>query len=56
MVKADINNLKVYYERHSQRKAEMEEEKKDLSENLKRVQKQAKKKKEVITELEKLGN
>jgi hypothetical protein len=39
------------YNKSNARKGEISEEKKDLTENLKRLQKQAKKKKEILNEL-----
>jgi len=54
-LKNNIDTFKVEYERATQRKDQIEEEKKDLSENLKKISKQTKKKKEVLTELQKLG-
>jgi len=46
--------MRLAYDKSTARKEEMAGEKKELAENLKRMQKQAKKKKEVLTELEKL--
>ena len=55
-LKEGISSLKATYEKQAVKKAEIEDEKKELVESLKKVQKQTKKKKEVLTELEKLGN
>lgn len=43
------------YDKSISRKEEVTEEKKDLVENLKKIQKQAKKKKEILSELQKLS-
>ena len=55
-LKSSIGSLKVTYEKQAAKKAEIEESKKELVESLKKVQKQTKKKKEVLNELQKLGN
>jgi hypothetical protein len=47
--------MRLAYDKSTARKDEIAEEKKDLGENLKRLQKQSKKKKEVLQELQKLG-
>jgi len=54
--KEEITNLKFHFEKQNAKKAEIEEEKKDLVENLKKINKQTKKKREVLTEIQKLGN
>ena len=46
--------MRLAFDKANARKDEIASEKKELAENLKRMQKQAKKKKEVLTELEKL--
>ena len=43
------------YDKSNSRKEEVTEEKKELVENLKKIQKQAKKKKEILSELQKLS-
>ncbi len=46
--------MRLAFDKANARKDEIASEKKELAENLKRMQKQAKKKKEVLAELEKL--
>jgi hypothetical protein len=46
--------MRLAFDKANARKDEIAGEKKELAENLKRMQKQAKKKKEVLSELEKL--
>jgi len=53
-LKEEINRYQISSESLQQQKQAFEEEKKELADNLKKVQKVAKKKKEIITELEKL--
>ena len=53
-IKAEVDQLRLTYDKSTARKEEISEEKKDLVEGLKRIQKQAKKKKEILTELQKL--
>jgi phenylalanyl-tRNA synthetase alpha subunit len=47
--------MRLILEKYTARKEEAAEEKKELTEQLKRVQKAAKKKKEVLQEIDKLG-
>lgn len=47
--------MKLTYEKSTQKKTEIEEHKIELADNLKKLQKATKKKKEVLVELEKLG-
>ena len=47
-IKQEIEMFKNTYERQAARKQEIDEEKKDLAENLKKLTKQTKKKKEVL--------
>jgi chromosome segregation ATPase len=54
-LKEEISSLKYLYEKQNTKKTDIDEEKKELAENLKKIQKQTKKKNEVIVELKKLG-
>ena len=47
-LKASIVSLKTSYDKQASKKNEIEDEKKELVESLKKVQKQTKKKKEVV--------
>lgn len=51
----EVEQLRLTFDKANARKEEIVEEKKELTENLKRMQKQAKKKKEVLQELQKLS-
>lgn len=53
-LKEEINRNQITQESLGQQKNQFEEEKKELADNLKKVQKVTKKKKEIIVELEKL--
>ena len=50
-----MDQLRLTYDKSTARKEEVTEEKKQLVDNLKGIQKQAKKKKEILTELQKLS-
>ena len=54
-LKAEIGKSEIQTESLQKQKTDLEEEKKELAENLKTTQKAVKKKKEVVAELAKLG-
>lgn len=54
-MKGQIESMKTTYEISYQKKSQFEEEKKEMAEQLKSQQKQAKKNREIVTELQKLS-
>ena len=54
-LKTEIDAMRIVYDKNSTKKSSLSEEMGELTESLKKLQKQAKKKKEVLVELEKLS-